>query len=166
MVPPLLLAPALSICASCLALSLAYKVLVAVPGFNFHPQRTRILLGSLGNIRASGVDFRCVIFNYNDQLGESAREGRDSPRGARRLWQLCEFLDYFYANYATYLKAFPPSLVQEAGFTHVLVLLDDVELKPSFRLREALDIMARNNLSVASPAIGQFPNETRDIPEE
>lgn len=143
---------ALSLGACCLALSLAHKVLVVVPGFNYHPQRTRILLGSLNTVRSSDVEFRCVVFNYNDLNGQ---KGGELPRGARRLSCLCEVFDYFYANYATYMKAFPPSLVREAGFTHVFVLLDDVELKPSFHLRQALDIMVRNNLSVASPAIGR-----------
>ena len=133
-------------------LSSAYKVLVIVPGFNYHTHRTRILITSLKNIESSSIDFRCMIFNYNDQVSHVDSDGNKVSH--EYLLKTCQVFDYYYANYAHYLKAVPPLLIEEAKFTHVLVLLDDVELKPSFQLQLALDIMTKNNLSVASPAIG------------
>jgi hypothetical protein len=125
---------------------------VVVPGFNYHPSRATVLRDSLANINASLVDFKCIVFNYEEPIDRSTKT---MPSAAEReiLSSTCEIINYYYANYASYLKAVPPLLLEMAGFTHVFVLLDDVELKPSFKLNETLDIMTRNRLFVASPAI-------------
>lgn len=129
------------------------NVLVVVPGFNYHPIRTKILIASLENISSSKLAFKCILFNYEEPIERTSKGDNPSSEDRDRISSYCEVLDYYYANYATYLKAIPPSLVTLSRFTHVLVLLDDVELKPSFSLPTAIDIMARNNLSVSSPAI-------------
>lgn len=136
-------------------LTQADKILVLVPGFGFHPQRTQILVESLKKVLSSGIDCFCMIFNYEDYV-DKVQKG-DSPSHEYRDYinTTCELVDYHYGNYATYMKSVPVAFLRQSGYSHVFVLLDDVELD-IFDLRDLLQIMTRNNLSMISPLVGKI----------
>lgn len=125
------------------------NVLVVVPGFGYGIPRTEMLVKSLEHLfYDKTVDKDCMIFVYND-----LPVVEENKVGDAKLRDLCAFVPFNYANYGDFVKAVPPFLVQKGGYTHVMILLDDVDLEPSFVLHEFLAIMERNKLSIASPAM-------------
>lgn len=128
-----------------------YSILLIIPGFGFHNiQRAAMVYKNLQRIHTSNVSYMCIIFNYEQPY---ARTTELSPEVRRGIHSHCSVQNYYYANYGDYLKSVPPALVHRAKFTHVFIVLDDVELKDTFVLAPFLDIMQRNNLSVATPAV-------------
>ena len=131
----------------------ADRVLVLVPGFGFNPRRTDIVIRSLKNIISSDVPYFCVVFSYENNL-DKVNKNRGTPQEHRNfIHETCEVIDYLYANYAAFMKSVPVIFLRQSGYSHVFVLLDDVELH-SFDLKEILDIMTRNELSMISPLVG------------
>jgi hypothetical protein len=102
------------------------KILLLVPGINYDSHRSMILLRNLKMIRSSsGVDLDCMILAYRSPSNQSLET---------ELSRLSCHVQYFYhGNYAFYLKAAVPQLLIASGYSHVFVLLDDVELRDSFR---------------------------------
>jgi hypothetical protein len=119
------------------------KVLILVPGLGSNESRANIVLNNMNLISRSQVDFECLIFVYSNVPSNVFEQ----------LKYNCSIDSYQNGNYADYIKAVSPSLVKLSKFTHVMVLLDDVELEDSFQLIGMLEIMQRHNLSVASPCI-------------
>ena len=134
-------------------LAQADKVLVLVPGFGFHPQRTLILVESLKKVIHSGVECYCMLFNFEDHVDRLQKGDNPSQEHRDFIYASCGVVDYHYANYATFMKSVPVVLLQQSGYSHVFVLLDDVELD-LFNMRDMLNIMTRNNLSMISPLVG------------
>ena len=57
-------------------------------------------------------------------------------------------------GYVDHLKRLVPAWIESAGFDAVLVVLDDVALRARhFNLDRMVNVLRRNNLSVASPAV-------------
>lgn len=132
------------------------KVLVLIPGFSYDSHRTKILKRSLEVVIASGVDCHCLLFDYEEPIERRGKGDHPSTELRDFIKSTCVIYSYHYAHYATYMKSVPPMLLRMGGFTHVFVLLDDVELLDSFNLKEALDIMQRNRLSLAAPIVGKI----------
>jgi hypothetical protein len=102
------------------------KILLLVPGINFDHDRLLILFKNLRLLMSlSEVDLDCLIFAYRSPPIEAVEEE------FRRL--SCQMEYFYHGNYAFYLKAAVPSLLIASGYSHVFVLLDDVELSDSFR---------------------------------
>mmetsp|Transcript_9488 Transcript_9488/g.14288 ORF Transcript_9488/g.14288 Transcript_9488/m.14288 type:complete len:327 (+) Transcript_9488:156-1136(+) len=121
------------------------KVLVIIPGTGFQDDREKIVLNNLKIIRKSTpcVEIKCVLYAYKTPLSHIEDE----------IKRTCEVHTYFHVNYAHYLKSVLPSLVFQAKFTHVLLLLDDAQLPHGYRLQGLVDIMSCNELSVVSPTV-------------
>jgi hypothetical protein len=45
----------------------------------------------------------------------------------------CDFERYQEAGYGDNMKTVTPQLVKYGGFSHVMVLLDDIQLQPNYR---------------------------------
>ncbi len=119
------------------------KVLVFFPGVGFQEDRLRIIRHNLRLLRKEEIDLKCLMITY-----------ASPPLLVKdEIESFCDLNPFYYSNYAAYLKTATPSLLEWGHFTHVFLLLDDVELDDSFKLIELLSTMQRNNLSVASPAI-------------
>eukprot|EP00602_Paraphysomonas_sp_CaronLab_P001445 CAMPEP_0185027618 /NCGR_PEP_ID=MMETSP1103-20130426/12880_1 /TAXON_ID=36769 /ORGANISM="Paraphysomonas bandaiensis, Strain Caron Lab Isolate" /LENGTH=294 /DNA_ID=CAMNT_0027561711 /DNA_START=66 /DNA_END=950 /DNA_ORIENTATION=- len=120
------------------------KVLLVIPGIGFHTNRTETVLWNLDILRRSNVSYQCIAFAYKIP---------PLKKTDLRIRSSCHLHYYFNGNYASYMKAIVPSVLNSAGFTHVMVLLDDVELGRHFSLDTLLDAMKRNSLAVATPAV-------------
>lgn len=67
----------------------------------------------------------CLIFIYQTAPTFSQEE--------ETLQHFCD-LEYFsHGNYAFYLKSVLPSFLVQSGYTHLFLLLDDVQLTQTFR---------------------------------
>ena len=100
------------------------KVLLVIPGIGFHTNRTETVLWNLDILRRSNVSYQCIAFAYKIP---------PLKKTDLRIRSSCHLHYYFNGNYASYMKAIVPSVLNSAGFTHVMVLLDDVELGRHFR---------------------------------
>lgn len=124
-----------------------YNVLVVVPGFGYHGDRYSYLMQSLKVLKTnSSVPTTCMLFIYVDSTSASKSK-------QNKLSEYCTVLPYYYGNYADFIKAVPYNLVILSGFSHVLLLLDDVVLHENYNLNKMIHVMNRNNLTVASPAV-------------
>ena len=124
-----------------------YSVLVVIPGFGYHGHRYTFVLQSLKVLKEqSTVPTTCMLFQYSDIVHISQRK-------QDKLKEFCTVLPYYYANYADFIKAVPYNLVILSGFTHVLLLLDDITLHDNYNLNKMIHVMNTNNLTVASPAV-------------
>jgi hypothetical protein len=120
------------------------RILLVIPGVGFQEERTRIIFNNLKILQLSqGSQFSCLLFAYHIP----------PPYMRKEVELYCDIQLYMYVNFAHYLKAVVPSLVATSGYTHVMILLDDIQLPYTFRLSDMMSIMTRNNLSVISPTI-------------
>lgn len=125
-----------------------------MPGIGSAP-RARVVLENTELI-VTGVVRACIAFTHlrcGDQaeLDELLDARRDSPLAAR-----CEIIrapNGPGGGYVQHLKRVLPAFVEASRFDHVLVCLDDVRLGHHFDLPKLRNVMARNNLSVASPSV-------------
>ena len=62
----------------------------------------------------------------------------------------CQITEFYHGDFTEYAKLLTPSLVQRAGYTHVMIIHSSTKFS-SYHLKNVLDIMRRNNLSVAIP---------------
>lgn len=120
------------------------NILLVFPGIGFQEDRTRIVLNNLKILQLSKPpQLSCLIFAYHIPPIYFRKEVED----------FCTIELYMYANFAYYMKSVVPSLLVTSGYTHVMILLDDIQLPYTFRLGELMNVMIRNNLSVISPTI-------------
>mmetsp|Transcript_17296 Transcript_17296/g.28919 ORF Transcript_17296/g.28919 Transcript_17296/m.28919 type:complete len:301 (+) Transcript_17296:152-1054(+) len=123
------------------------STLIVVPGMSLQRNRTLTVLRNLEILYNHSTNMDCLIHHYSaNQLSTTLRAKIESF-GCR--------LQYFHESnhYADYLKSLLPFFLERGGDAYVMILLDDVELHPTFRLQGMLDIMLRNGLSVASPGV-------------
>lgn len=121
----------------CKVISSENKVLLVIPGLGNNENRTKITIQNLKQLEiiktktkqnekqreSSKIPLDCFIFVYKTMLKEYES----------LLKSVCE-LEYFYhGNYAYYMKSITPMFLKELGYTHVFILLDDVELSANFR---------------------------------
>jgi hypothetical protein len=120
-------------------------VLVVIPGFGCDNDRTKIVLNNLLILNHSrpSIQIDCLIFLSCEP----------SELIARTLTQSCDLQTYEQGSYAQYLKAVVPIFIKQAGFTHVLILLDDAQLSFNYRLDLLISLMKQYSLSVISPAV-------------
>lgn len=124
------------------------NVLIVVPGFGWNLARLGILEASFKVLfRDTTVEKKCVVYTYKKPVNVK------EIQSAKTLLERCDILQYENSMYAFYLKTVSPFLVKTANFSHVMILLDDVEILPTFDLQRMLGIMTDNNLSVASPYV-------------
>ena len=133
-----------------------HKTLLVIPGIGVNPNRTSIILSNLQylfpininkSMAAMETHIDCLIFVY-----------KTLPSDLVDQLSLSCSLEYFYhGNYAFYLRGLVPQLLQQSGYTHVFVLLDDVRLGKYFNLNQILDIMDYNNLTIATPGLPPTP---------
>jgi hypothetical protein len=134
-----------------------HKVLLVIPGMGLNSNRTSIILSNLeflfpaninnttvSNVTATQID--CLIFVYKTLPVDLVSQ----------LSLSCSLEYYYHGNYAFYLRGLVPQLLQQSGYTHVFVLLDDVRLSKYFNLNQILDIMDYDNLTIATP--GTLPS--------
>lgn len=119
------------------------KLLLVFPGVGFQLNRTKIILENIDIIKKSSVEIKCVMFYYS----------MPSNDVRNIIESLCSMEEYVHGNFGEYVKSLSPSIVNFGGFTHVMLLLDDVELGSKFEFITMFDAMFRNDLSVVSPAI-------------
>ena len=103
------------------------KTLVVVPGLSSKTKRIDCVMQNLKLISEYDSNFGCIIHYYN--------KWALSDEMSTVLKNYGCMLQYFHEHnhYSTYLKSVLPSLVRYGGFKYVMVLLDDVELMPTFR---------------------------------
>jgi len=126
----------------------SHKVMVIVPGHGWYGNRPKALAESITLLKQSAVPMDCLLYIYHDR----------EPPGLNQtikdiIYKSCEVMNYHYANYGDYLKTLPPFLLRAAGYSHVMILLDDIVLHDSFNLQYALQLMTQNNISIAQPAV-------------
>ena len=125
-------------------------VLAIVPGVA-DSTRARITLVNLKHLKPRG----CIVFTHKP-CGSDPRLDAMLDAGPRP--PLASRCDVYRApngprgGYVQHLKRVLPIFVEAIGFSHVLVLLDDV-LATSISLPRLLRVMAHNELSWASPAV-------------
>lgn len=124
------------------------KVLVIVPGFGWYGNRGDALTHSLLHLKRSTVPVDCMIYIYLDYEPPNVNQTQKEI-----LHKICEVIQYHYGNYGDYLKTLPPFLLRKAGYSHVMILLDDVKLHSNYNLDYALQLMVRNNLTIVQPAV-------------
>ena len=100
------------------------NVLTIIPGFGFHAERTVTVLRNLDIISRSNISVHCMIFIYGSNHTESILQHINS---------LCDVQMYYHANFANYIKSVAPQVVKLSRYSHVMILLDDVELIDPFR---------------------------------
>lgn len=124
-----------------------HKLLIFFPGVGFDEGRTELVMQNLKFIEASrskGLDISCLLSMYR----------KPSANILYRVEDICSVTYYPTGNYVAYLKTVEPRIVQFAGYTHIMILLDDVELEQSsFSFQTILRIMDTNGLMVASPRV-------------
>ena len=117
------------------------------PGVGFDEGRTDLVLKNIRFIEMSrtvDIKISCLLAIYRKPSEEVMHIVED----------ICSVTFYPTGNYVAYLKTLDPQLIRFAGFSHVMVLLDDVELVHSaFDFKRILDIMDENKLMVASPRV-------------
>jgi hypothetical protein len=134
-----------------------HKVLLVIPGMGLNPNRTSIILSNLEYLfpvnksmetatnDPINTSMDCIIFVYKTLSHDLVDQ----------LSLHCS-LEYFYhGHYSFYLRGLVPQLLQDIGYTHVFILLDDVRLTKHFNLNQILEIMDYNNLTMATP--GTWP---------
>ena len=130
------------------------KVLIVVPGFGYFGARLTYLVHSLEVAKNSSTAVECMVFTYADVHSPVPPEEKHSDAQKRaQLLKDCTIIPYYYANYGDYVKAVPPLLVSMSGYSHVMILLDDISLHSNFKMDQLIQIMDRNNLTIGSPAI-------------
>lgn len=102
------------------------KTLVVVPGMSARPNRTNTVLLNMELLFKYDSDFHCLIHVYSHMIPSAVLDKLDVYG--------CT-LQYFHESnhYADYLKTLLPSLLRYGNFNYVMILLDDVELQPTFR---------------------------------
>ena len=139
-----------------------HKLLVVVPGFSFQPASLALVLRNIEALQGdTRISVSCLIYHYTypSHIFFNASQSED----AYKLRTYCDISAYSGSDYGYYVKAVNPALARQGGFTHIMLLLDDVELK-NFHVGDFMDIMTYNNLTLASPAVqqGQFPCNRRE----
>lgn len=93
-----------------------------------YKQSADILRRNIDIIEATkgrNIDYKCMVFVYDNVM---------PPFLSPNIWiPQCDFERYQEAGYGDNMKAVTPQLVKYAGFSHVMVLLDDILLQPNFR---------------------------------
>jgi hypothetical protein len=104
----------------------------------------RLLQGTGGkdnnNGNGDGYQSHCLII-----LSENLTHALEKIVG-----NSCLVTEFYRGEIIDYLKLLTPSLVSRAGYSHVLILDSQTKLL-NYNLNLALNIMTRNNLSVALP---------------
>jgi hypothetical protein len=128
------------LCGLASSLHLETKIFLVVPGINLNSQqRYHVLMSNLNYLspwssftssttlfqNQNNISLDCLIFIYQTSSAYSREE--------EALRNFCQ-LEYFYhGNYAYYLKSILPSFLILSGYTHIFLLLDDVELTQTFK---------------------------------
>ena len=137
-----------------ISLSAYPNIFILIPGVGYQEDRIKILMNNLKilNLSRMHVQFSCLMFAYRHPTSHQRRE----------IEKYCDIEIYFHGNFASYMKAALPKLLVKSGYSHVMVLLDDLQLPFTFRLDNMMAIMNRNNLSVISPTIigATYPSTT------
>ena len=124
-----------------------HKLLVFFPGVGFDEGRTELILHNIKFIEKSksrDLEISCLMAVY--------KHPPDSI--LHHINNVCSVTYYPSGNYVAYLKTLEPNLVKFGGFTHVMILLDDIELvQSSFSFKKMLHIMDSKQLMVASPRV-------------
>lgn len=108
------------------------KVIIIIPGLSISDgNRTHTVLHNLRLLheQRNTSDYHCLVHYYSTNPVASAAVLNMFQKYSCTL----QFFDAETFQYAHFLKSLSPSLVYAGGFSHVLVLLDDVELHPTFR---------------------------------
>ena len=100
------------------------KLLLVMPGFGFHPARSETVLHNLRVIRNADIAIHCLIYIYGHNITKSVLS---------HIRDYCHVQYSHPANYASYLKTVTPVMINRSGCSHVMILLDDVELTDPFR---------------------------------
>lgn len=100
------------------------NLLAVIPGFGFHCERTITVLKNLDIIRRSNISIHCMIFVYGNNISEPTLQN---------IKNICDVHYYNHANFGNYIKSVSPYLVRSSNYSHVMILLDDVELVEPFR---------------------------------
>jgi hypothetical protein len=125
----------------------SHKLLIFFPGVGFDEGRSDLILQNLKFIeqsRSNDLEISCLLSMY-----------RKPPASVlHRVKDICRVTYYPTGNYVAYLKTLEPQIIKFGGFTHVMILLDDVELvQSSFNFKRLLQIMDSERLMVASPRV-------------
>ena len=75
--------------------------------------------------KGSRIHYKCMVYVYDNVM---------PPFLTPNIWiPQCDFERYQEAGYGDNMKAVSPQLVKYGGFSHVMVLLDDIQLQPNYR---------------------------------
>jgi hypothetical protein len=103
--------------------------LIVPTGISFKYKQTADILKSnidiLERTKNPHIHYKCMVFVYDNVLPPFLTPNHWIPQ--------CDFERYQEAGYGDNMKAVSPPLVGYGGFTHVMVLLDDIQLKPNYR---------------------------------
>jgi hypothetical protein len=131
------------------------KILVLVPGIGCTDVSRLELVGeNLNTLSAARVPWDCSVGAFverRDFLGVA--DNGQLRRALESVERKCFVSFQPGAHYADFMKTLHPRLVERARYSHVLVLLDDVLLKPSFNLDAAVAVSAKHRIGVLSPVV-------------
>lgn len=74
------------------------------------------------------IQYKCMVLVYDNIMPPFL----SNPNSNSWIPQ-CDFERYQEAGYGDNMKVVAPPLVRYGGFTHVMVLLDDIQLQPNYR---------------------------------
>jgi hypothetical protein len=110
----------------------------------------RILKNSGSTGHGQGFESNCMIV-----LSENKTRSIGNIVG-----NSCQITEFYRGEFIEYVKLLTPSLVRGAGYSHVMII-DSRTKFSNYNLRNVLEIMKRNNLSVAIPYL-QIPGQSQE----
>ena len=135
-----------------------WKVLVFVPGLGCS-SRARNLATSLRIIfhTKRSLEVSCVVGTYVPWTALSDASSVNLEQQTRNavayITSSCQVQQTLGAHYADFIKSINPLLVSQAGFSYVVLLLDDVQLPRSFHFSGFIRKGSIHNLDIFSPAV-------------
>ena len=100
-------------------------------GISFKYKQTADILKSNFDIiertKGSNIQYKCLVLVYDNVMPPFL------PPGHNNWIPQCDFERYQEAGYGDNMKTITPQLVEYGGFSHVMILLDDIELQPNYR---------------------------------
>mmetsp|Transcript_49240 Transcript_49240/g.97394 ORF Transcript_49240/g.97394 Transcript_49240/m.97394 type:complete len:357 (-) Transcript_49240:35-1105(-) len=132
------------------------KILFFVPGIGCtNASRLELVWANLRALSKASVPWDCSVGAFVERQ-DFLKSSAHNPRMRTALEAIEEKCYVSYqpgAHYADFMKTLHPLLVLRAGYSHVLVCLDDVTLKPSFNLDIAVALSMKHHISILSPVV-------------
>lgn len=131
------------------------KILLFVPGIGCNDiTRLTAVQNNIHRLdRHSTVHLDCLIHSFVQREALLPHSSGLSLQKFAEFEQRCTFEYLPGAHYADMIKSIHPMMFSRSGYDYLLVVLDDVELSPSFDLDRFVQIAGEFRLDVSSPLV-------------